>query len=295
MSTITSIITSPSNSPRSQKSSVQRIFWRCGTVCQAMCMWLALSSSSLCSWRGAMTNMSRTSSLKKMQGNRNDYICYVFISNHSLDVFTGNAQEQCFKHIVIEWGVIVAGPVAVRGKGDLQQFWLHVLRVDHDVNPINGPGGVFLHLRVFNTRRDEDTSQHFFNFLMNLTPLMLLVMLFKVLYKLFIRNLLKILNVSIIHDCELSLIIAECPLVDRIWLIGATNPEVFIQKQGQRQNWLNKDDVPQINFHTSSGEGFLDILLSNFGSCFHGFDDCRQVVGDDHIHGPCHIGWFDDP
>ena len=109
------------------------------------------------------------------------------------------------EHIVIEGGIVLACPLAVWRKRYLQQLGLHRRRVDHNVDSVDCPAFLVMHLGVFGRHRDEHVTQHLFYLLVYKRPLDFVVLL-ELLNEVLVFYLLEVRHFAVVHHCELGLI-----------------------------------------------------------------------------------------
>lgn len=51
--------------------------------------------------------------------------------------------------------------------------------------------------------------------------------------KVLVFNLFEVWDLGVVHNCELGLVGGHGPWVSGIWVVGAANPEVFVQEERQ--------------------------------------------------------------
>lgn len=66
---------------------------------------------------------------------------------------------------------------------------------------------------------------------MNCAPLNRTVLLFKLFDKLFVFNLFKIGNVTVIHDGKLCLISSQSASISGVWIVRTSYPEMLIKEK----------------------------------------------------------------
>jgi hypothetical protein len=121
--------------------------------------------------------------------------------------------------VIVEVRIVLASPLAVRRKSQLQKFGLHGLSVNHDVNPVHRSAVVVMHLGVLFCHSDEGIPQHLFDLLVDACPADTVILL-EIFDEFFVLYLLEIGNLSVVHDCELRFVGSQMPSISGIVVVS---------------------------------------------------------------------------
>lgn len=127
-------------------------------------------------------------------------------SNNSLHIFANYIQKQSLKYFIIETWIVFTSSLTIWRKCNFQELGLHSSFIDHNINPINCPAFIIVHFRILHTCSNKGVSKHFLYFVIDNRPIIGSIVLLKILNEIFVRNLLEISNIAIVHNCKLCLV-----------------------------------------------------------------------------------------
>lgn len=127
-------------------------------------------------------------------------------SDHSFHVVADCVQEQGLHYFVVESWVVLAGPLAIWGECYLQKFGLHVLGINHHINPVYGPALLRMHAWELDSSCHEGIPQHLLDLFVHLGPLDGGVVSLEFLDEVNVFDLFEVADCSVVHDGELGLV-----------------------------------------------------------------------------------------
>ena len=147
------------------------------------------------------------------------------MSNNHFYVRVDVSYKEMVENVIIEGGVVLAGPVAVWGEGHFQQFGLHVAFVDHHVHSVHGSTVHVMHFRVLLLHRHKQLIDHCLHFRIHFVPVPL-VLLLK-----FVDELVEVYLSQIsavVHHCKVGLVFKYLSTIGVVIVVRSPDPEHLV-------------------------------------------------------------------